>query len=654
MSILNIEGFSIKEELYSNTLGLKVYKAKDESGNPVQIRLADYSNNASGRTIDNWYEVYEQYQSTITNYKYLPQVSKITMIDDSKVYTIVNYEEGDMLKNSGLITILQISQLIDAVRHLHRKKIAHGSIHAENIWLTSKGNIILYGAGELKALSKTPNDKLSFDIKNLTEIIKTFSSVNEEIMDKLEIENPTTIEELEMILLEAKEPAPQDQEKRKGSLAEKDVQVQTNREVLPPDIAYEKEKQRNDSSQEKKHDKPKENNETSQSSTVENESKTTEQNERRTRASSTKKTAWFKNIIVGAAAVIVLGYGINQFMGSEEEEHQTAPDEETSAVQTVAEKESTEEKEEPAKEKAVQQVNAEEELQEEQEEPAVTYTDDEVERFISKYVEASVAALNEKDFSRIDQLLDPNGKSYNEQRDYIDYIAKKNITENLLSFKATDILTVNQSSYKVTTQEEYEISYDDGSKKQKEFNSSYIINIGEDGQLVVNELLYTQELSSEIIQEADAEETNEVYEDDFSDEEYDNSYLYEDNTSGNETDDTGAIESMVRLHYGSISNNDFTTAYDLFSSSRKKKMAKDGWIEGLQKNMYDEITNIQVEQTDENKGKVYIEMTSYDDNTDGTTLVQDWSGYWNLVKENGRWVLDEPNLSKVDSRVEEQ
>ncbi|PKG22905.1 TcaA NTF2-like domain-containing protein [Niallia nealsonii] len=652
---MNIEGFSIKEELYSNTLGLKVYKAQDESGNPVQIRLADYSNNASGRTIDNWYEVYEQYQSTITNYKYLPQVSKITMIDDSKVYTILNYEEGDMLKNSGLITILQISQLIDAVRHLHRKKIAHGSIHAENIWLTPKGNIVLYGAGELKALSKTPNDKLSFDIKSLTEIIKTFSSVNEEIMDKLEIENPTTIEELETILLEAKEPAPQDQEKRKGSLAEKDVQVQTNREVLPPDIAYEKEKQRNDSSQEKKHDKPKGNNETSQSSAVENEQKTTEQNERRTRASSTKKTAWFKNIIVGAAAVIVLGYGINQFMGSEEEEHQTAPDEETSAVQTVAEKESTEEKEEPAKEKDVQQVNAEEELQEEQEEPAVTYTDDEVERFISKYVGASVAALNEKDFSRVDQLLDPNGKSYNEQRDYIDYIAKKNITENLLSFKATDILTVNQSSYKVTTQEEYEISYDDGSKKQKEFNSSYIINIGEDGQLVVNELLYTQELSSETIQEADAEETNEVYEDDFSDEEYDNSYLYEDNMeSGNETDDTGAIESMVRLHYGSISNNDFTIAYDLFSSSRKKKMSKEGWEDGLKQNIYDEITNIQVEQTDENKGKVYIEMTSYDDNTDGTTLVQDWSGYWNLVKENGRWVLDEPNLSKVDSRVEEQ
>jgi hypothetical protein len=47
-------------------------------------------------------------------------------------------------------------------------------------------------------------------------------------------------------------------------------------------------------------------------------------------------------------------------------------------------------------------------------------------------------------------------------------------------------------------------------------------------------------------------------------------------------------------------------------------------------------------------------MTSYDDNRDGTILVQDWAGYWNLVKENNRWTLDDPELQKVDSRVEVQ
>ncbi|MGK0701476.1 hypothetical protein ACR3I8_19000 [Priestia flexa] len=45
-------------------------------------------------------------------------------------------------------------------------------------------------------------------------------------------------------------------------------------------------------------------------------------------------------------------------------------------------------------------------------------------------------------------------------------------------------------------------------------------------------------------------------------------------------------------------------------------------------------------------------MTSYDDNDDGTELVQEWEGYWSLVKEGGEWKLDSADLEKVDSRVE--
>ena len=56
--------------------------------------------------------------------------------------------------------------------------------------------------------------------------------------------------------------------------------------------------------------------------------------------------------------------------------------------------------------------------------------------------------------------------------------------------------------------------------------------------------------------------------------------------------------------------------------------------------------------SDGNKAKAYIEMTSYDDQGDGTVLVQEWGGYWNLIKENGSWKLDDPDLEKLDSRVE--
>jgi len=47
-------------------------------------------------------------------------------------------------------------------------------------------------------------------------------------------------------------------------------------------------------------------------------------------------------------------------------------------------------------------------------------------------------------------------------------------------------------------------------------------------------------------------------------------------------------------------------------------------------------------------------MTSYDDNNDGTTLVQKWVGNWNLVQEGGSWKLNKPELKKVSSKVEAQ
>lgn len=47
-------------------------------------------------------------------------------------------------------------------------------------------------------------------------------------------------------------------------------------------------------------------------------------------------------------------------------------------------------------------------------------------------------------------------------------------------------------------------------------------------------------------------------------------------------------------------------------------------------------------------------MTLYDDNQDGTTLVQEWAGYWGLVKENSRWTLGDPELSKINFMVEVQ
>ncbi|MCQ6277097.1 zinc-ribbon domain-containing protein [Bacillus sp. V3B] len=113
-----------------------------------------------------------------------------------------------------------------------------------------------------------------------------------------------------------------------------------------------------------------------------------------------------------------------------------------------------------------------------------------------------------------------------------------------------------------------------------------------------------------------------------------------------------AIENSIISHYSNISADDFSSAHDLFSSSMKKKNTLDGWREGLEANIRDDVTTLEVESVDGNSAKAYIEMTSYDNQEDGTILVQEWGGYWNLVKENGQWTLDDPELKKLDSRVE--
>ncbi|TYR78878.1 hypothetical protein FZC66_17795 [Priestia megaterium] len=112
------------------------------------------------------------------------------------------------------------------------------------------------------------------------------------------------------------------------------------------------------------------------------------------------------------------------------------------------------------------------------------------------------------------------------------------------------------------------------------------------------------------------------------------------------------IEESIRGHYGSISNDNFATAYEAFSSSRQQKVNMNDWKKGLQANILDEVTRVEVTEIEGGHATAYIEMTSYDDKEDGSTLVQEWGGNWHLVKEDGRWKLNEADLEKLDSRVE--
>lgn len=631
---MKIEGYDIKRELFSfeNVTVYEVIKQSD--GKKFQLRVMKLINGEDRASEDRWYHQYEDYQLNINNYKYLPRVSTIATQDQLFVYALLESEAGQTLKEKGSIEIHEVEHLIDALRHLHAQRFVHGFICSENIWMSDEGNrTVLYGAGEYKAISNSYDPKQSSDITQLVDIISDYSTVNEEIIEKLKAKSDLSLGEIASILDEAKEMNPR---------VPKPKLVEREDKVIPtaPSIPEKEEKPQ-----------PKEKREQYKEQTEERKEEKTEKTNEEKRSKEKKAVPFVWKAMTGVlvVAVMVLLFMVGKSFNNEE----PAPVEQTAAEVTknnqqetpkadegnsndAGTQDNTEAEEQPS----VQQEPAQEEEPVEEEE-GPSYTAQQVSDFMAGYSSDSIEAVNSRNFTVVEDSLDPSGKAYKEQRDYLKYLEKKNITEESLGFTVNKVVSVDQSTYKVTTQEEYEIFYDDGSSKIKSFSSSYIVKVLANGNLAVNELLYTQELSSSANEEADDSSTASIAP----------TIPAQPESS---SDDSGAIESTIRLHYGSISNENFSTAYNLFSSSFKQQVSQTVWEKGLQQNMYDELGAVEVKQIDANRATAYIEMTSYDDNNDGTTLVQKWVGNWNLVQEGGSWKLNKPELKKVSSKVEAQ
>jgi len=218
---MRIEGFEIRRMLFSSEYGLAVYEGKKSgNGQICLIRVADYSGNDNSSQ-DGWYEVYEHYQLTVTNYKHLPRVSSIELLDGARVYAILEAQEGFMLQEVSNFGLAEVQQLVEAVHHLHNKKLVHGAIVPENVWITKEGKVQLYGAGEMKALGRGQEERASADVRQLVETIQNYSTLDEAMVEQLTLDNPTSIQELETILAAV----PMEQQipkKKKGSLVEKE------------------------------------------------------------------------------------------------------------------------------------------------------------------------------------------------------------------------------------------------------------------------------------------------------------------------------------------------------------------------------------------------------------------------------------------------
>lgn len=112
------------------------------------------------------------------------------------------------------------------------------------------------------------------------------------------------------------------------------------------------------------------------------------------------------------------------------------------------------------------------------------------------------------------------------------------------------------------------------------------------------------------------------------------------------------VERVVYTHYQSISYGHYSEAYELFSSSRKKKVNFDNWAKGLENNISNTVTDIKVESVDGNKAIASFELVARDYTDDDKILVQTFSGKWHLVKENSFWKLSEPDIKKTGERIE--
>ncbi|AJD92205.1 hypothetical protein JMA_28880 [Jeotgalibacillus malaysiensis] len=117
----------------------------------------------------------------------------------------------------------------------------------------------------------------------------------------------------------------------------------------------------------------------------------------------------------------------------------------------------------------------------------------EVESFMKTYNELSVEAINQQDFSIIAPFTDSSGARYNEQRDYIDYLASKGITEEVEQTSLIDLSVVSATEAIVTTEEWFYI-YQDGETRFNGYITESVLKII-DGQFKLHELLKTELIS---------------------------------------------------------------------------------------------------------------------------------------------------------------
>lgn len=221
-----------KMTLYSDTK-LSVYQLQGNQDKKFVMMRTLLGQNATDQQIDDWFETYDHYQLTVTNYKYLPRVISVNYGEDEDVYSVLEYEEGSSLTQHGQLGKEHVEQLVDALDHLHRKGVVHGSVTPDNIWVTQKDRIVLYGAGEWKSLGR-PVQTFMQDINSLIALLLDYAVVSDSAARALNQTKITSLGQVSDIFLNGGDV------KTKGSLVEKSTKGSLVEKEAEQELLYEK------------------------------------------------------------------------------------------------------------------------------------------------------------------------------------------------------------------------------------------------------------------------------------------------------------------------------------------------------------------------------------------------------------------------------
>lgn len=115
-----------------------------------------------------------------------------------------------------------------------------------------------------------------------------------------------------------------------------------------------------------------------------------------------------------------------------------------------------------------------------------------LEAFIKDYTQASVDAINYRDFDLVSNFISEDGPRRKEARDYIDYLDSKDIYESWYGSELEKVKNVDDNTWEVTVIEEFEINKPDSSDVKK-FRTVLIIKQIDD-HFYVDELTETNEI----------------------------------------------------------------------------------------------------------------------------------------------------------------